>query len=159
MIKEPRLMVRLIALWVIFILVLLFTFWYFGTFVNSVVKMASGGYDSFYSYDSSSSTTCLQSPTYPTTLPSSSEEMDAKDKAVVDKYEKDLEQYNKNYSALCQADQEKQKAITDKEERVAEKQNRSFGISDIASNAALFLLGLVLLLLSMKEIKRVEQIT
>ncbi len=158
MIKESRLIVRLVSLWVIFVATLVLTFLSLGHLTMSSMRMINGGYETSYGYFNytGSSTMCLQSPSYPD-LQSSNEMMDIKDKEAMEKYNLEMEQYNKDYVEACKKDVQIQEAIQHKQEHSQRKVDRSMGVGDIAKYSTLTLLGLIALALSLREIKKTEQ--
>lgn len=157
MIKENRLMVRLIALWIIFVASLGLSFWSVENLTMSVVKMANGGYQSpamavgmGMGYGTTYSS-CLIPPTYPQypsmgMMPGDN----SVDPVTMTKYSKDLEKYNSDYAAACRAD-------VDKQEKTQTKQEKSLSSSDITVYSILSLLGIFSAVLSSMAIRKSEE--
>lgn len=151
MIKEAKILVRIIALWIIFLGSLYLTFVAVGNFTTNTITLVGGGYDFFSGYSYSNTTNCMTPPLYP------SNSYDPLSKTELDKYQADQATYNKRTQELCEQDQQKQKESALKSEQSQEKQNRSNGRSATAREAILLVAGLAVMLLSMKEIRKIEQ--
>ncbi len=158
MIKETRLMVRLIGLWI----VLLGSLWLLiGSsqgLVTSITKAVNGGYETYYgSYGGAygGNAYCLQAPIYPTTQSGMGMGMGipplpTEDKVVLDKYNEDYKKYNSEVEAKCKEDLEKQK-------KSQENQEKSSWMGDIASYSILVLLQLLMAVVSFVAIRKSEE--
>jgi hypothetical protein len=157
MTKETRLIVRLIALWILFIASLWFLFWSIQNFTMSVVKTNTGGYQQYYtSYGAGSyggGGYCLQMPSYPSL--SSSMMMGAApskdDEAKMDKYNQDLQKYNNDWVVACKEDLAKQ-------EKSKEAQEASNSSTDIVVYSVLSLASLFAASLSLLAIRQTEKL-
>ncbi len=154
--KEARLIVRLIALWVIFIASLGFAAYAGGRFVTASVQVINKGYEPGYSYVSYDSSSCLQMPNTPT-LSDMQTGQTAEDKALTAKYNQDLEKYNSEYRALCEADRQKEEEAGKEEKAGHVNQQRSVAIGDMAAYFILSVLGVAAMHMSFKKIKASEK--
>ncbi len=152
MIKEAKVLVRIVALWIIFMGSLYMTFLAVGNFATATITMIGGGYDYYGGYISYSATNCMTPPLYP------SNSYESLNKAELDKYQADQAGYNKRTQELCNQDLQKQKENALKSEQSQEKQNRSNGTSAVAREAILMVIGFVAISLSLKEIRKIEQV-
>ena len=157
MIKEARVLVRVVALWIIFVGSIYLTFFTVGNFVTTTFTLVSGGYNPYPSY-SNLSTNCMTPPMYPSTYPPPPNETDRTDELnKLNKYQADQEAYNKRTQELCEQDQQKQKEISLKSEQTQEKQNQSSSRSSVAREAILMAIGFGVLSISFREIRKIEQ--
>ncbi|MSU54856.1 MAG: hypothetical protein EXS48_03445 [Candidatus Staskawiczbacteria bacterium] len=157
MTKESRMMVRLVALWIVFIFSLGLAFWSVQHLTMAIVKTKLGGYETYYSnagsYAGGYNSYCLQQPAYPSLSspvgmgmpPLAKEDQDA-----MDKYNKEMEKYNKEVSTLCKEDLEKQK-------NYQEAQDKSASVSDMATYSILSLFSICVAIITLMVIKRDEQ--
>jgi hypothetical protein len=107
MIKENRIMVRLIALWVIFILSLMLIIWAVQPFAASIMNSDSMqgdmmGYGGGYYAPYSSLASCILPPAYPGSqgmFPGTEP-----DKATLEQYNKDYQKYTQDYQEACAQD-------------------------------------------------------
>ncbi len=151
--KEGRVLVRLISLWVIFVLSLVFSAWSVGYLVSSTVTVATKGYSVSYNYDSyNDEASCIQAPDYPS-------DSSVGDKASMDKYTQDNAAYKAEYRSKCEAGLAEQKAGYDKEETTQENKDRSDAIGHMISDLIMSIFGIVAAFTSCKEIKKGEQIS
>lgn len=143
MIKESRLVVRLISLWIIFIASLVLLFWAGQNLAVSAVKTVYGGYENYQ--QNAYGNYCLQYPAMPPQDMMGQPET----KAQNEKYTKELEKYNADFVAACKVDQAKQ-------ESAKAKQEESASIGNIAAFTLLTLGALIALAVSLKAIKKGE---
>ncbi len=145
MIKEIRLIVRLVALWILFIASLGFLYYSVQSLTISIVKTANGGYENYYA-SGSYGNYCLQYPVQPQCCQGESKE----DKIAIDKYNKDLQKYNNDLEVKCMADLAKQ-------EKSQENQVKSSSIGDITSYSILSFLSIVTVIISLLAIRKTEE--
>lgn len=149
-------MVRLIALWIIFIFALALAFWSVQYLTMSIVKTKLGGYETYYSnsgsYGGGYGSYCLQQPIYPSlsSFSGGMAPLTKEDELAMNKYNKDLEKYNAEVAALCKADLEKQKMFQD-------AQDKSSSIGDMATYSILSLFSIYMAIITLMVIKRDEQ--
>lgn len=152
MINEPRLIIRLIALWIIFVGSLGFFAWALPKLSMAVAKTINHGYDTYYGYyPSSYNNYCLQSPVYPQSP------LDSTDLKVSEKYNQELQKYNEEYTAACKKDLVKSQEAEEKQEQSQKDQNKAAAAGDLATYGALSLLSLAAAYISFKMIKKSEQ--
>lgn len=160
MAKESRIIVRLIALWIIFLFSLGLAFWSVQHLTMAIVKTKLGGYETYYSnsgsYGGGYGTYCLQQPAFPS-LSSSSMGMGMgmaplakEDQDAMDEYNKEMEKYNAQVSVKCKADLEKQ-------ENYQRTQDKSSSVTDMATYSILSLFSVYVAIITLMVIKRDEQ--
>jgi len=150
MIKEARVLVRVVALWIIFIGSIYLTFFTVGNFVTTTFTLVNVGNDPYATYNNLY-TNCLIYPSYP---PFPNEETNT---PQATKYQVDQEAYNKRTQELCEQDQQKQKETALKSEQAQEKQNQSSSRSAVAREAILMAIGFAVIFISLREIRKIEQ--
>ncbi len=160
MIKESRLTIRLIALWVIVIASLVLVGWSLQNMTTAVIKSVNGGYEinntnammggGYYN-------PCIQVPIYPMLSSGQSYpgapapiEQSKEDKIALDKYNQDYEKYTNKLEVDCRADLEKQ-------DRFSKNMEGSMQWSDIYTYTFSLLLGVILLAISLLVIRKSEQ--
>ncbi len=148
MIKEIRLIVRLVALWILFIASLWFLYYSVQSLTVSIVKTVNGGYENYYG--NSYGNYCLQYPVQPQCSTCSTPEQSKEDKISIDKYNKDLQEYNNDLKVRCMADLAKQ-------EKSQENQVKSSSIGDITSYSILSFLSIVSAIISLLAIRKTEE--
>ncbi len=109
--SEIRVVIRLVALWIIFGVALYYTFWSVAGLATSTAKAMNGGYETYYGSNSygTYSAYCLQAPLYPQT--SGGMMITPEDKAAWDKYNQEQEKYNQEIATKCQEDASKQEVM------------------------------------------------
>ncbi len=162
MIKESRLTIRLIALWVIVIASLVLVGWSLQNMTTAVIKSVNGGYEVNTAQNTNMMgggyySPCIQPPMYPTLSSGQSYpgaeapiEQSEEDKVALDKYNQDYEKYTNKLEVDCRADLEKQ-------DRLSKNMEGSMQWSDIYTHTFSLLLGVILLVISLMVIKKSEQ--
>jgi len=151
MIKEAKALVRIIALWIIFLGSLYMTFLAVGNFVGTTVTLVNGGYDYYGGY-SNPSFNCMISPLYPTF------QNETVNTAELSKYQVEQEAYSKRTQELCEQDQQTQKETALKSEQSQKNQNQASGRSAVAREAILMAIGFAVIFISLREIRKIEQV-
>ena len=158
MTKESRIIVRLIATWIIFGASLVLTFWAIQNLTMSVVKLANGGYQVSVTMDKggmgpgygyTSYTSCLMSPMYPSPMGIGAPEADIEPAAMA-KYNSEMAKYNSDYAAACRAD-------VDRQQKTQSLQEKSASSSDITVYSIMLLLGIFAAILSIMVIRKSEE--
>lgn len=150
--------VRLVSLWIVFILSLGAGFYSVTQLSTSVARTITNGYSSYTM--PTSYNFCLQAPIYPINTQTSFSpysSMSEQDKSSQDKYAKDMEKYNeetKKYNSevevLCKEDMAKQ----NRQELTKEK---SASATDITFYATLLIATTISSVISIMSIKRSEK--
>jgi len=134
MTKEPRIIVRLIALWIIFIASVTVVFCGGQHFAVSLVKIASPPPPTF--------TSCIMPPTYPYMGDPAAQPVDS---GTMSKYNQDYQEYNKAYQKACEQDITRQQGS-----------QKNSSITEMAGYAVLLLAGIVAAMVSLMAIKKAE---
>lgn len=154
MTKESRVFVRLIALWIIFILSVAVIFWAGQNFAVALVKMVSGSYSSgpmMGGYMPMTLASCIMMPPYPSGpgmgMGVSMEGAGGPDQASMEKYNAEYQKYTEAYQQACKEDVMRQQGM-----------QKSFSVVDIVGYSVLVLLSGLSAVLSMFAIKRAEEL-
>ena len=149
MTKEPRIIVRLIALWIIFIASVTVVFCGGQHFAVSLVKIASGNYGNTecpagmgYCPPPPTFTSCIMPPTYPYMGDPAAQPVDS---GTMSKYNQDYQEYNKAYQKACEQDITRQQGS-----------QKNSSITEMAGYAVLLLAGIVAAMVSLMAIKKAE---
>ncbi|OGZ66465.1 MAG: hypothetical protein A3C50_00175 [Candidatus Staskawiczbacteria bacterium RIFCSPHIGHO2_02_FULL_43_16] len=155
-----KLLIRLIPLWIILIATLVLTFWSVRQLAVSVIKTTTAPEAASVKMDPYAggmgmgpgySNYCLTPPMYPALssamMPGTV--MTKEDKAAMEKYEKEMQKYNEEYTAACKAEQQKQ-------EKLKERGLNSAWFSSVAVYSILFLFGIFATALTLLVIKKSE---
>ncbi len=149
MTKEVRLIIRLIALWIVFLTSLSLIVWSVQNLALSVVKNNFGGYENYNFLGAGYNTYCIIQVTYPT-FSNGMAPLSPEDKVLSDKYSKDLENYNNEVAVACKADLAKQ-------EKSQENQEKSASVGDITMYSVASLIAIFSALISLIVIKKSEE--
>ena len=140
--KESRVLVRLIALWIIFMASLGLFIWSAGNLTFSAIKTKLKGYEN---YSAAYNNYCLQYPQAPNNYSISG------DQAENDQFKKEMDQYNKEYQNACKLDVAKL--------QIAQKnQEKSASAGDMSMYLVWSFLSLFFALISMVGIKTSEEV-
>ena len=150
MTKEPRIIVRLVALWIIFIASVALVFCSGQQFAIALVKIASGSYDdkgcaSGYCPPPMTFTSCILPPPYPMQPQMGESSMMPQDPGAMDKYNQDYQRYAESYQKACQQDVARQQGS-----------QKNSSITEMAGYAVLLLAGIVAAMVSLMAIKKAE---
>ncbi len=153
MTKEPRVVVRLIALWIIFMVAVGLMGWSGQQFAISLVKIASGSYGESgcsgqYCPPAMTFTSCLMAPQYPSVPPMGigpGEGLAAPDQGAINKYSQDFQDYSKAYQKACEQDVMRSQGM-----------QKSSSVTDIAGYSVLLLLGVIAAVVAWMAIKKSE---
>lgn len=160
---ETRSIVRAIPLWLVLTASLLLTLWSVKQLATALVKNVGGEYETTASSGMKSpemgmgygyNNYCLIMPMYPplsSNMPPGSPSMTQEDKMALEKYNKEMERYNAEYSAACKAEMEKQDKL--------KMQSQQMGWSGaVTVYSILSLLGIFVSALSLMTIRKDEKV-
>ena len=147
---EARVIVRLIALWIVLIVSLGMVFWAGQQFAVAMVKIASGNYGDTscgmgYCPPAMTFTSCIMPPPYPATPMMGEGGAGVVDPGTMTKYNQDYQKYSESYQKACEQDVARQQGS-----------QKNSSITDLAGYSVLLLLGVVVAVTSLMAIRKSE---